>query len=87
MPEAVRSIVEPLLPSIVAGIHQAYSIAVGSVFQIGVLTTIAALIAALVMRELPLRTTAGHGPNVARDPQSEGERAAMGSPATAPAPD
>ena len=87
VPEAVRSIVEPLLPSIVAGIHQAYSIAVGSVFQIGVLTTIAALIAALVMRELPLRTTAGHGPNVARDPQSEGERAAMGSPATAPAPD
>ncbi len=65
IPAAIRPIVEPLIPNIVTGIYQAYSIAVGSIFQIGMFTTIAALLAALVMRELPLRTTMGHGPTAA----------------------
>ncbi|MBA2381764.1 MAG: MFS transporter, partial [Chloroflexi bacterium] len=65
VPEPIRAIVEPLIPNIVAGIYQAYSLAVGSIFQIGMFTTIAALLAALVMRELPLRTTMGHGPSAA----------------------
>jgi EmrB/QacA subfamily drug resistance transporter len=65
VPEQVRAIVEPLIPNIVAGIYQAYSVAVGSVFQIGMFTTVAALLVAFVMRELPLRTTMGHGPSAA----------------------
>jgi EmrB/QacA subfamily drug resistance transporter len=61
LPAAIRPIVEPLIPNIVTGIYQAYSIAVGSVFQIGMVTTVAALLVAFAMRELPLRTTLGHG--------------------------
>jgi EmrB/QacA subfamily drug resistance transporter len=76
VPAQFRAVVEPLIPNIVAGIHQAYSIAVASIFQIGVITTIAALLAALVMRELPLRTTASHGQSAARDPRPEGQPAA-----------
>ena len=61
VPEQFRAFVEPLIPNIVQGIYQAYSIAVSSVFQIGMFTTIAALVAALIMRELPLRSTMGPG--------------------------
>ncbi len=65
VPEQFRAVVEPLIPNIVHGIYQAYSVAVGSIFQIGMFTTIAALVAAFVMKELPLRTTMGHGPSAA----------------------
>jgi MFS family permease len=59
VPEAFRAQVEPLIPAIVGAIHQAFSIAVTATFQIGVVTTLLALVAAFVMRELPLRTTLG----------------------------
>ena len=59
VPEALRPIVEPLIPSIVFGIQQAFSLAIASVFVIGAGTTIAALAAALFMKELPLRKTFG----------------------------
>ena len=48
--------IEPLIPSIVSGIHQAVSISIGEVFLIGVFTTIAAGVAALAMKEIPLRS-------------------------------
>jgi EmrB/QacA subfamily drug resistance transporter len=57
VPEAFRALVEPLIPAIVQGIHQAFSIAVSSAFQIGVVTTILAFVAALAVQEIPLRTT------------------------------
>ena len=75
VPEQFRGLVEPLIPNIVSGIYQAYSIAVASIFQIGVVTTVAALLVAFVMRELPLRTNAGHGQSAARDPRAEGQPA------------
>ncbi|OGO56420.1 MAG: hypothetical protein A2V85_03360 [Chloroflexi bacterium RBG_16_72_14] len=59
VPEQVRPLVEPIIPNIVFGIHQAFSVAVSEVFLIGVGTTIAALLASAVMRELPLRTSFG----------------------------
>ena len=59
VPEQLRPLVEPIIPNIVFGIHQAFSIAVSEVFRIGVGTTIAALLASLAMRELPLRTSLG----------------------------
>jgi len=59
VPEAFRPAVEPLIPNIVFGIQQAFSLAVASVFVIGAGTTIAALAAALFMKELPLRRTFG----------------------------
>jgi len=73
VPEAARQFVEPLIPNIVLGIHSAFTAAVTSTFFIGIVTTIGAFVAALVMRELPLRTTSGHGSS-ARNPQAEAER-------------
>jgi hypothetical protein len=59
VPAAVRPAVEPLVPAIVSGIHNAFTIGVTSAFQIGVVTTILAAGAALAMKEIPLRTTMG----------------------------
>ena len=59
VPPAFQEAVKPLIPGIVTGIHDAFSIAISATFQIGVVTTVLALVAALAMRELPLRS--GHG--------------------------
>jgi EmrB/QacA subfamily drug resistance transporter len=56
LPAEVRPIVEPLIPAIVDGIHQAISIAVANTFVIGVVATGAAFVATLFVRELPLRS-------------------------------
>jgi MFS family permease len=93
VPAPARAIVEPLIPNIVGGIHEAFTIAMTSTFLIGVATTVAAFVAALAMRELPLRTTSGHGQSAAREPRPEGQRAdgprveGTARPRTAPAPD
>jgi EmrB/QacA subfamily drug resistance transporter len=59
VPASIRPLVEPLVPAIVGGIHDAFSLAIAGTFTIGVGATIVAFAAALVMRELPLRTTVG----------------------------
>ena len=62
-PEQFRAAVEPMIGKIVVGIHQAFSLAVGEVFFVGVFTTLAALVvAALFMKQLPLRKTIGPRP-------------------------
>ncbi|HEX2626175.1 MAG TPA: MDR family MFS transporter [Candidatus Limnocylindrales bacterium] len=83
VPAQFRSVVEPLIPNIVHGIYQAYSVAVGSVFQIGMFTTIAALAVAFIMKELPLRTTQGHGPSKA--PAADGAAQPGVRPTASPA--
>jgi len=55
VPVQFRPLVEPFVPNIVAGLHQAMSLSIGTVFLIGVFTSAAALIAALAMHEIPLR--------------------------------
>ena len=49
----------PFVDAIVLAIHEAFSLAVASAFQIGVITTILAFFAALAIKEIPLRTTHG----------------------------
>jgi EmrB/QacA subfamily drug resistance transporter len=86
VPAQFKAIVEPLIPNIVHGIYQAYSIAVGSIFQIGMFTTIAALAVAFIMKELPLRTSQGHGASKAKDAHLDGQSAAGNvRPTAAPA--
>jgi hypothetical protein len=93
VPQQARAVVEPLIPNIVLGIHEAFTIAMTSTFVIGVATTVGAFVAALAMRELPLRTTSGHGQSAARDPRPEGQHAGSprvegtSHPRPAPAPD
>lgn len=55
IPEAVRPLVEPLIPDIVRGIHAAFSLAVADTFWLGVIASVLALGAALFIREVPLR--------------------------------
>ena len=76
VPEAFRATVEPLLPAIVGGIHQAFSVAVSTTFQVGVLTTILAFAAALAVQEIPLRRTIGEAAPVAMSTSPESSGAA-----------
>ncbi len=55
VPEAFRPMVEPYLEDVVGAIDQAFSLAVAETFWLGVLATIAAFGATLVIREQPLR--------------------------------
>ncbi len=80
VPAAFQDAVKPLIPAIVQGIHEAFSIAVSSIFQIGVVTTVLALVAALVMKELPLRSSTGPAPEAA--PAGEPTGALTGARAT-----
>ncbi|MGH2455044.1 MAG: MDR family MFS transporter [Candidatus Limnocylindria bacterium] len=49
VPEAFRPQVEPLVPAIVGGIHQAFSLAVASTFMIGIVSAILATLIVLVL--------------------------------------
>jgi EmrB/QacA subfamily drug resistance transporter len=63
VPEQFRAAVEPMIGQIVIGIHQAFSLAVGEVFFVGVFTTLAALVVTvLFMKQIPLRKTMGPRP-------------------------
>jgi len=57
VPEAFRGIVEPLIPNIVQGIHQAFSIALASTFWVGIVGAVLAAILILFLRETPMRST------------------------------
>jgi EmrB/QacA subfamily drug resistance transporter len=57
VPAQFQEAVKPLVPAIVQGIHEAFSIAVASAFQIGVVTTILGFVAALALQEIPLRSS------------------------------
>ena len=57
-PEAFRGALQPFIPQIVAGIHQAFSLAVAQTFWIGVASAIVAAVAAAFMIEHPLRAGA-----------------------------
>jgi EmrB/QacA subfamily drug resistance transporter len=62
VPEQVRPIVEPAIPSIVTSIYEAISFAIASVFWLGVVAAVIAFVGVLAIRELPLRATLGPVP-------------------------
>lgn len=57
VPVEFRDLVAPLIPNIVAGIHEAFSLALGSMMWVGIGGAITAAIAVLFLKEKPLRTT------------------------------
>ncbi len=57
LPVELRAMVEPLIPAIVDGIHQAFSLAIANTMWLGVLAALIALGATLALREVPLRST------------------------------
>jgi EmrB/QacA subfamily drug resistance transporter len=92
IPEQFRAAVEPYVPNIVDGIHRAFSLGVAQTFWVGVGAALIAAVAAMAMREIPLRSQAP-GQTV---PAAAAERAGAGAMAReagparyrgAPAPD
>jgi EmrB/QacA subfamily drug resistance transporter len=60
VPEALRPTVEPLLPAILAGVHEAFSLAIANAMWFGVgAASVAALVTVFVLPELPLRHHVG----------------------------
>ncbi len=59
LPPQAKPIIEPFISNIVAGIQQAFSVAVAQTFWIGVVAAIMAALAALTMHEHALRTSTG----------------------------
>jgi hypothetical protein len=59
IPAAGKAFVEPYIGNIVAGIYSAFSMAVAQTFWLGVFGSVVAVVAAIAIKEIPLRTTAG----------------------------
>ena len=57
VPATARSAVEPLIPNIVAGIHEAFSIALASTFWVGIIAAVIAVGFVAFLREVPMRAT------------------------------
>jgi MFS family permease len=63
VPEQFRALVEPLIPAIVGGIHQAFSLAIANTMWLGVVAALVALGSTLFLHEAPLRSTVrAHAP-------------------------
>ena len=72
VPEQFRPLVEPYIPKIVTGFHEAFSLAIASALWIGVVAGIVAtLVTIVLLPELPLR--AHHGPARSAVVESEGQ--------------
>ncbi len=57
VPAAQQAQIAPLIPAIVQGIHDAFSIAIAATFWVGVVGAVVAVIAVAFMKEEPMRTT------------------------------
>jgi EmrB/QacA subfamily drug resistance transporter len=71
VPEQARAFVEPLIPAIVHGIHEAFSMAIVSTIWLSALAAFVAALAALALHEVPLRRTVHASSMAARRPTSE----------------
>ena len=62
VPPQFQDAVRPAIPAIVEGIHGAFSLAVAQTFWLGVLGSFVAVLAAVAIKELPLRASNAHAP-------------------------
>ncbi|HSH22359.1 MAG TPA: MDR family MFS transporter, partial [Candidatus Caenarcaniphilales bacterium] len=54
VPDALQPLVEPLIPAIVHGIHEAFSLGIANTMWLSVGATLVAAVAAMTLREVPL---------------------------------
>jgi EmrB/QacA subfamily drug resistance transporter len=71
VPEQFKAFVEPLIPNIVAGIHEAFSLAVASTFWIGIGGALIAAVAVLFLKEVPMRSTFEMAPETSEEKSAE----------------
>jgi EmrB/QacA subfamily drug resistance transporter len=57
VPPEFRQFVEPIIGNIVNGIHEAFSLAIGSMIWVGIVGAVVAALAVLFLKETPLRTS------------------------------
>jgi len=76
VPAQFRQIVEPIIPKIVTSIYEAMSLAIGSIFWLGLIASVLAFLAVLVIRELPLRSSLGPARSPAHGAHAPGRRGA-----------
>jgi len=57
VPAEFRVVVEPLIPNIVRGIHEALSLALASTFWVGIVGALIAAVLVLFLHEVPMRET------------------------------
>ena len=83
VPPQFVEVVRPFVPNIIEGIHGAFSLAVGQTFYLGVFGAAVAAVAALAIKELPLRAS-----NAAPVPRAEAQAQGQTAPVnSAPAAD
>jgi EmrB/QacA subfamily drug resistance transporter len=80
VPEQFKAIVAPLIPNIVAAIHNALSIAISSTFWVGIVAAATAAVLVLFLQEVPMRETQEGGATLRDD---EAPRAASTAPGAA----
>jgi hypothetical protein len=66
-PDAFKPVVEPLIPNIVAGIHEAVSIAIANTFWVGIVAALTAAVLVVFLHEVPMRTTFEGGATLRED--------------------
>ena len=71
VPAQARAFVEPLIPAIVHGIHEAFSMAIVSTIWLSALAAFVAALAALALHEVPLRRTVRSSSMAASRPTAE----------------
>ena len=57
LPPDAKAVIEPLIPNIVQGIHEAFSIAIASTFWVGIVGAVLAFVCVLFLQEQPMRAT------------------------------
>jgi hypothetical protein len=57
IPPEAKAFVEPLIPNIVQGIHEAFSIAIAATFWVGVVGALIAFVFVIFLHEQPMRAT------------------------------
>jgi EmrB/QacA subfamily drug resistance transporter len=66
-PAAFKPVVEPLIPNIVAGIHEAVSIAIANTFWVGIVAALTAAVLVVFLHEVRMRTTFEGGATLRED--------------------
>jgi predicted MFS family arabinose efflux permease len=56
-PDPFKPLIEPLIPNIVGGIHEAISISIANTFWAGIVAAVLAALLVLLLHEVPMRTT------------------------------
>jgi EmrB/QacA subfamily drug resistance transporter len=67
VPDQFKAVVEPIIPNIVAGIHEALSIAIAATFYPGIVAAAIAAILVLFLHEVPMRQTFEGGATLSPD--------------------